>query len=39
MKKTALFILGLIWICTAHAQERFVARIISPQVGDLTEFL
>ncbi|MCX6268056.1 MAG: M14 family zinc carboxypeptidase [Bacteroidetes bacterium] len=39
MKKSALFILSLIWICSALSQERFVARINSPQVTDLTIFL
>jgi carboxypeptidase T len=39
MKKVLLFILGLVCIAAVQAQERFVARITSPQAVELSGFL
>jgi carboxypeptidase T len=39
MKKFLIALLGLGWMLTVQAQERFVARIDSPGVNDLSEFL
>jgi carboxypeptidase T len=39
MKNLLLTLVSLIFICSLQAQERFVARISSPQVTDLSNFL
>jgi carboxypeptidase T len=39
MKKLLIAVISLIWILNVHAQERFVARINFPEIGDLSEFL
>lgn len=39
MKNIIITLIGIGWIFLAQAQERFVARIESPQVADLSEFL
>ena len=39
MKKLLIAFFCFVWIFTLHAQEKFVARIQSPKVSDLSEFL